>query len=245
MPSNPTPEQLEDENFRRRYRATNAIQYYLVNRRTTNFPFFLASAEAEQLPMTVEARKVLWQGEQARKLGEPLKAIRLYKEGLERWKQVVTAEFKTFYRPPPPDRGDRAEEETYEYELAYQRLLVQYDERVREAANEVARAIQVGGALARFAPFRGVPFPRGGEGNLDPFWNTANREELKWFVVENVGNAPFSSPFVGSLTAEGTPWIQEDTKEMVRQKQGVSRAKPPAHPPGVPPGQMPQPNQAP
>jgi hypothetical protein len=212
--------------------------------------------------MTVEARKVLWQGEQARKVGEPLKAIRLYKEGLERWKQVLIARPR-FHRLPPPDRGERAEEETYEFELAYQRLLVQYDERVREAANEVARAIRLAGDLSGAfalsatpaapspksrgaAPFQGLPFPPGGEGNLDPFWSTANREELKWFVVENVANAPFSSPFVGSLTPEGTPWIQEDIKEMVRTKQGVSRGqKPSGPPPGAPPAPPTMPGQGP
>jgi hypothetical protein len=246
FPASPSPEQAEDESLRRRYKAAMAIQYYFSNRSTTNFPFFLASADAEQQPMTVEARKTLWQAEQARKVGEPLKAIRLYKDGLERWKQVLVAQFQKLYRPKPPDRGDRIEEETYEYELAYQRLLVQHDDRVRRAANEIARAIRLADGFAGAAPFQGVPFPEGGgnEAALDPYWNTANREELKWFVVENVGGADFSSPFVGSLAPDGTPWVQELVQEGVRGKQGVARGnqpQPPVPDPNKPAPLPPQP----
>lgn len=239
LPGNPTQEQLEDENFLRRYRAAVATQYYFSYRTTTNFPYFLASAETEQLPMTVGAREALWEAEQARKLGEPLKAIRLYRDGLERWKQVLIARPR-FHRLPPPDRSDRVEEDTYEFELAYERLLVEYDERVRETANRIAGAVQLATALGGAPPFRGVPFPKGGEA-LDPFWTTANREELKWFVVENVGDAPFSSPLVGSLAPDGTPWVRDYIRESVRGKLGLSRGTKPQVEPVLPPGAPPIP----
>ncbi len=226
LPPSPTQDQMADENLRRRYRAEMAIQFYRGNRTTTNFPYFLASAETEQMPMTVEARKKLWQGEQARKLGEPTLAIELYKDGLERWKQVLLARFKTFFRPDPPERGDRAEEETYEFELSYMRLLVEHDARVRKVANEIARAFRFAGALAGVMPFSSLPFSEGGKAEApDPFWSTASREELKWFVVENVGGAPFSSPFVGSPAPDGNPWIQDYTREGVRTRQGITHGQ--------------------
>lgn len=245
LPNDPTPEQLADDNLRRRYMAVNAIRYYRNNRQVTNFPYFLAAAEGESRvingqPKTVLARKTLWQGEQARKIGEPLKAIRLYKDGLDQWKQVLI-DNPNFHRVPPPDRSERIEEETAEYELAYLRLLVQYDERVRDRANLLANAAH--GVI----PFLTVPFPKGagaGQGTADPFWPTGNREEIKWFVVENVASADFSSPFVGSLARDGSPWIRDDIKQSVLSKQGISRGtNAPQMPSGPPPGgPVPRPN---
>jgi hypothetical protein len=177
----------------------------------------------------VQARKTLWRAEQARKIGDPPQAIRLYKDGLEQWKQVLI-NTKDFHRP---DRSDRTEEETFEYELAYMRLLVQDDVRVRQRANEVARA------TAAVVPHLAVPFPPGaGQSGPDPLWSNANREEIKWYVVENVAGADFSSPFVGSLAPDGGPWVNEALKESVRVKQGVSRkpqAPAPSGPPPTPP----------
>src|SRR5207249_4349303 len=48
-------------------RARVAMQFYDQNRTVTNFPYFLAAAEAEEKPDTVVARKILWQADQARK----------------------------------------------------------------------------------------------------------------------------------------------------------------------------------
>ena len=53
MPSDPTPEQLEDREFRERYQARMALFFYGQNRNVTNFAFFLASSEAEARPETV------------------------------------------------------------------------------------------------------------------------------------------------------------------------------------------------
>jgi hypothetical protein len=208
----------------RKAMASTALQYYATNRQTTNFPFFLASAQAEARviggqPQTVLARKTLWKAEQARKNGNKPLAIELYKGGLLGWREVLRNN-PTFHRPS--QTSDRTEEETYEYELAYLRLLVQDDKRVRDKANEIAHG--VGGVV----PFLGVPYPAGNAaGNAataaDPLWPDANREEMKWWVVENMGKEDFSSPLVGTTAPDGTPWVQDGMKESVRQKQGVSR----------------------
>jgi hypothetical protein len=220
LPPTMSFEQISDPNLRRRVMAATALQYYQTNRSVTNFGYFLHAAEAEAYtvngrPITVQARKLLWQAERAKT--EPMKAIRLYQEGLKLWKEVLDKNPK-FHRLPPPDRGDRTEEETYEYELGYFRLLVQHDPRVLERANQIAHT------ASGLIPFLTEPFVKDNADAIDPLWPSANKEEIKWFVVENVGDAEFSSPFVGSLTRDGTPWIREEIKEMVRSRQGVGRA---------------------
>jgi hypothetical protein len=246
LPSDPTPEQMADPAFRRRYTATNALFFYNSNRQVTNFPYFLAAAEAEARvidgrPVTVLARKTLWRAEQARKLGNTTRAIDLYKDGLLQWKRVL-ADNPDFHRQ---ERSDKVEEETYEYELAYQRLLVQDSQAVRDRANLIARTAH------GVVPFLTEPFPRlapGQQYSPDPLWPSTNREEIKWFVVETVGDADFSSPFVGSFAPDGGPWVREDLKGQVRMKQGVQRRTPgqqtaPPSDPNAPP--LPQPPKTP
>jgi hypothetical protein len=225
------PNLADDPATQRRFMAREALRFYVSYRQTTNFPYFLHSAEGEAKPATVQARKTLWLAEQAKNNANNDKAIELYKKGLEQWKQVLT-DNPRFHRVPPPDRGDRVEEETYEYELAYQRLLVQHSEPVRTWSNKIAHTAH------GVVPFLTVPFPTealapGQTPVADPLWPTANRESIKWFVVENVAREEFSSPFVGSLARDGSPWVREDLKDIVRNRMGVPRRiQPTAPPPG-------------
>jgi hypothetical protein len=267
LPRDATPEQFQDRAFLKRYLATNALQYYQANRSTTNFPYFLASTEAESkvldgVPITVIARKTLWKAEQARKLGDNDLAIRLYKDGLEKWKRVLT-ELPNFHRLPPPDISEHVEEETCEYELAYQRLLVRGDRRVTDRANQFARAAhalmlgfcglateterarQTAGAARAVVPFLtdrviSASFP-----DANPPWPVAAREEIKWHIVETVAGADFSSPFVGSRTAQGDPWITDNVRNQVRMRQGLTTRRPPPPPGAVPPGTVAPPGAAP
>ena len=157
LPPEPSPEQLKDPVFARRYSAQKALFYYQSNRGVTNFPFFRASSQAEAREsggkfVTVDARKTLWEADQARKLGDKVKAMQLYKSGLEKWRQVLL-DNPDFYRP---ENGTRAEEDTYEFELDYLRLLVQDDPRVRQQARVI------GTAAGSIIPFLPVP-PWGAE----------------------------------------------------------------------------------
>ncbi len=269
IPPELSPEQLADPVMRERYLAKIGLEFYGSNRSVTNFPYFLAAAQAEEKRATVTARKTLWKAERAAKSGiETELAIRLYKEGLDLWKQVLINN-KDFHRP---ERSERTEEETFEYELAYMRLLVSDDERVRERANEVFQAWR------GLIPFRkpAVPFPtdefrkwrwmipflpvsRGAEvpATPDPLWTPANREEIKWHVVENASakdferiedlekrkQQDFSSPFVGSLAPDRLAWVGEGMKEAVRVRQGVSRKQPPPAAPGATPMATPEPGK--
>src|SRR5262249_25148264 len=71
-------EGVTDPAVLRALRARLALQFYDQNRAVTNFAYFLAQAEAEAKPGTVEARKILWKADQARKTGAgKLEAIKL------------------------------------------------------------------------------------------------------------------------------------------------------------------------
>jgi hypothetical protein len=139
------PEQAAAE----RAKYAMSLQFLDQNRRVTNFPYFLASATAESKRETIQARKTLWQAEQARKLGNKQLATRLFLDGLNQWKLVLAGD-RNFHRP---EGSDRIEEQTHEYEIAYLRMLVQDDQRIRDRANEVV-------APARgVIPFLTFPYP--------------------------------------------------------------------------------------
>jgi hypothetical protein len=140
------PEQMSAD----RLMAEQALQFLERNRSVTNYTFFRASSEAEARPATIQARKTLWQAEQARKLGDKLNAMQLYLDGLKQWKDVLASD-RNFHRQ---ERSDRIEEQTYEYELAYLRMLVQDDQGVREKANEIVLPCRA------VVPFLTAPYPQ-------------------------------------------------------------------------------------
>jgi hypothetical protein len=212
----PGPEATE-EAIRRWQQKSNAVFFYEQNRSVTNFPSFLATAHAEERPATVQARKTLWQAEQARRLANkfgPRGAIALYREGLEQWKKVLIAD-KEFHRP---ERSERTDEETYTYELAYLRLLVQDDEDVRKRAATLARDVSTTLNL--------LPFPASGASQIMSPRLTDVQEALKWFIAEKV-ISPFALPMSerDGVTDErrGGPWVRDAVKESVQQAQGVKR----------------------
>ena len=254
LPADPNDKELADLKLRRQYEAKVALFFYPQNRGVTNFPFFLASSQAEARPETVNARKILWHAEQARKLGRTFKAIELYEDGLKKWKAVL-AKDADFHRP---ERSDHTEEATFTYELAYLRLLVQDDERVRVRAREIAQrlahAMRAAGAVLPFQPFTfQLALPAWSKGSTTflgsallhaaasgaavPEWKGDALEDLKWYVAENE-----LSPFAKEMTEAdgvtdrerlGTPWVRPGTKANVRMQQGVGR-QPPPQPPSTP-----------
>lgn len=102
-------------------KARNRLRFYDQNRQVTNFEFFLNSSEAEQQQDTVNARKLLWEAEQADKAADKVRAAEGYAKGLAAWRQVLL-NYKSFHRS---GSNQKAEEDTYEYHLALVRLIEQ------------------------------------------------------------------------------------------------------------------------
>jgi hypothetical protein len=203
--------------------AASALYFYRLNRGVTNFPFFLASAEGESrlvrdVPVTVRARKALWAAEQARKLGNKPLAIRLYAGeydekgqlikpgGLQLWKEVLAGD-RAFHRP---ERGEKTEEETYTYELAYLRLLIE-EERVWDKANQIADPARA------VVPFFTHPFPL----TLKRSRVAANEEVARAFraVVPFAPDALFPRPFPGAAADDppaAPPQWSKDAREEIK-----------------------------
>ena len=221
MPPDPNPEQVKDNAFMRRYRAQTALYFYQQNRSVTNFPFYLASAEAEAKPETVLARKTLWQADQARRVVNRNEALEKYQLGFDMWKKVLIAN-PTFHRL---ELFSKIEEETYEYELDYIRLLLKISPpELEREANALGRGFQA------VIPFLPDPFPTPGKQ-----WQPDVIEGLKWETAEKK-----ISPFAGGIPIDantphkGTPWVRPEFKDMVRSRQGVRVA--PAAPGPAPVG---------
>jgi hypothetical protein len=116
--------------------ARKALVYYEQNRHITNFAFFLDSSLAEKDPLTVRARRLLFEADQARQAAENVRATRLYAEALARWREVLAA-YPRFHRT----QGETVEEQTYEYELSLINL-VKEDGAVRDRAARAADALR-------------------------------------------------------------------------------------------------------
>jgi hypothetical protein len=259
LPMNPDDDDFSDVARRAKYEGRLALFFYPQNRMVSNFPFFLSSSEAEAQPETVAARKILWQAEQARKLGRS-NAAQLYEDGLKKWKAVLVKN-PNFHRP---ERSTHTEEETFTHDLAYLRLLIQHDEKLRTRTNEeaqvVASALQVAGAMLPFQPFQfeaSLPYWSKGSSTFFgtaimqawtardavPEWKKESLEDMKW----TIGEAEFAI-FAGLITQEdgvndervGSPWIRTEARTSVLSTQGVLRK--PNQQPQAPPTPLPVPS---
>ena len=222
LPADPTAEQMANPAFARRYRALEALFYYNSNRGLTNFPYYVSIAEGEMQKGTVQARKTLWRADQARRLGNNVQAANLYQEGLEKqWRGVLVAN-PNFHRA---ERLQRIEEETFEYELEYLRLIATADPLNKvwpKAREEYQKAFLEAAAVAiPFAALRTAPdsIPQ----SIRDRWYGETAEK-------------FFSPFAGLITEKdvppgdpriGTPWVANHVKEAVLVRQGISKAPTP------------------
>lgn len=227
FPNEPTEDEKADPMAMRRYRAHAALFYYQQNRQVTNFPFYLASAVAEQKPETVLARKLLWQADQARRSGNRVQALSLYQVGLEKWK-LVLVDNPSYHRQ---ESNYRIEEETYEYELEYIRLLIRASPPELEAeVNRMGRGFQA------VIPFLPDPIPTSGGQ-----WHPDAIEGMKWDAAERAVS-PFSMPIptegpLARTPYKGSPWVRPEVKDTVRTRLGLQvRAPQPAQSAEVPGG---------
>lgn len=115
------------------HEAMKSLVFYDQNRQITNFSYFLATSQTEQLDLTVEARKLLWSADQARAVAKNELAATRYKQALATWHEVLR-QHPNFHRQ---DRSDKIEEDTYEYELNLIQLLKE-DGAVRERTKRMS-----------------------------------------------------------------------------------------------------------
>lgn len=184
LPPDMSPEEMEARGWTpQKLEAMRALIYYEQNRQITNFPFFLESSRAEMDPVTVDARKRLWEADQARLSADNIRAAQLYVEALARWREVLRT-FPNFHRP---DKSDRTEEETYEFELALIKMLTE-DGLVRARADRVAEASR---ALFPGMPemARALTGAQGTEARVDDFrLAVAEDEAMTRVAAEAVAN---------------------------------------------------------
>ncbi|MGL4421689.1 MAG: hypothetical protein ACRCZF_13565 [Gemmataceae bacterium] len=122
---------------RRQVQARDALRAYEQNRSMTNFPYFAAQSVAEADKMTSDARKTLWDAEQAKLAGNYARSIELYAKGISQWRGVLVAH-PNFHRP---ERSEATEELTYEFFLALVGLLEGSD-RISQRVNKQMQAIR-------------------------------------------------------------------------------------------------------
>jgi len=221
-----SPDQKANPTIMKQRDAITALFFYRQHRQLTNFPHYLGTAQGEQLPETIRARKLLWQASQARRVAQTSEAVRLYKQGLELWKQVLI-DNAAFHRP---DRSDHIEEETYEFELEYLRLLiVSRDKAVWDKGQE---------EYAKVIAQIGTCFPLIGTATQLP---TAAQFDWNYIIAQK-----FFAPFGGMISAAdfkdkpvdirvGTPWIKPETKSTIQGRQGIATQPAPGGPPAPPP----------
>ena len=137
-PGSLKPELSDDElreynETRARVESYNSLLYFEQNRSVTNYAYFLEAANAEKDVITVQARKLFWEADQARLAGRNNRAVELYRTALARWR-LVLGTYKDFHRP---GTSEATEEATYENELKLLGLLKE-DGAVRDRGRRVA-----------------------------------------------------------------------------------------------------------
>lgn len=192
-PERPADRDLQDPAVLRRYSARVALYYYDRNRQVTNFPYFLAASEAEMQPEAMVARKALWQAEQARQNGNTAQAIRLYADAFAKIKSWLS-------RFDEYARIESLQEDLYEAELRYLRLLTEDDREVRR------RALERYDALVRVLAPALPRTPPADERTLARLRQDIAEQEI----------SPFARP-----KWNNEPWITERVKEMVKMRLGT------------------------
>jgi hypothetical protein len=241
MVPQPRPDEANDPVIADSIRANVALHFYDQNRRVTNFENFLYQSEMEMDPATVQARKELYRADKVRKLNLR-EALRIYERVLGANGKIGSWGELLLKHRRMREAGDRLQEETYEQQVRYLRLL-----------REDRRAEFSQDTLALFDVLRAA----GPAGNASPYHlafedvvlrqkakNAAGQEDSLWPALDYAEPIWPPGPFDGE-DPRGQPWVAEHVKERVRQNLGLSKPKPPPQPvSGGPPQPQPQPPPA-
>jgi hypothetical protein len=237
-----------------RMRNEQRLSIYEKNRQMTNFPFFLATAEAD--PRTASARSLILDAEQTVKAGDKSAAVAKYAIALAKWRGALVA-FPQFHKL---GSADKTMEDTYEYYRAMADTL-SGSERVEKRVEAAMTAVQ---AVVPIVP----EFTRGDiTGDvaeqeaiylISAFDDRVVRraEDLKLIpanvkpytlayadlpAVRKLVSAEFAWLYEYKTESKDEPWVDAGVKQVVRERLGLNRPKPAeavggTAPPGAPGG---------
>jgi hypothetical protein len=211
LPQEPPPDKRDE--LMDSYKAYDHFHWYRSYRHMTNFPHFLARADAERRDETIGARKAFFYAERLRKEGQFEQALTSYREALEKFCKIMleNADFGS-----DSDTQDSA----YEAVVIYQRLLEE-----RRAKRYQLRPLLVFQDLLAQAATLHAPGPV----LLIPSPYLDKSERLP---------IPFVHP-MQVRDAYGEPLIRPDTIQRVRVRHNMpdySAPPVPRTPPGAPRG---------
>ena len=204
-----TPDQLDDPILARAFDSHRKLMYLRQNLSVTNFTYFLYSAEAEKDDLTIQGRKLFFAADRlAGRFADESKAIANYREAFDLWKKVFVA-YPQYHRD---ERSERSQEDAYEKEFKYERLLKSNFGSTSKGAVQYARNL-VFQAGSPTNLLNGLASPYLLEPKDARF---AERIEIA-LVGPLSGTAP-----------DGKPWIKPNVKDIVRQRSISSTPQPAA-----------------
>ena len=136
------PDEQADKDLVDSYKAAAALHYYRLNLSMTNFEFFLAQSEMEERVDTVNARKLLFEADRARRRADYPEAIKHYEEAFGSqekrgpWYKIFYDLIKTAESRQSKEKLiERFAEETCERQINYLRCLLEFDQRRYQRAS--------------------------------------------------------------------------------------------------------------
>lgn len=223
LPPDLTDEQLAELNLKREWvNARKILVYYEQNKSVSNFPYFLASAEAEKSREMVDARKLLWDANRDRDAAENSRAAARFTEANAKWRLALQAH-KKFHNG---DRTDTVQEFTAEIELRLMKLLM--DDR-KAAALQAVLGQMADGREAGIALAEAEATNRIAKKMLELSYPGIAAEALE-------GNGAYS--WLKNFTSErrDVRWMNPGIREAAKIKEGLMRRPAdPLPPPGVQP----------
>ena len=239
LPPDFTDEELAKGGLKREWvNARRALVYYQQNASTSNFPYFLASTEAEASREMSEARKLRWEAERAYASAETTTAKRLFAEANAKWRLAL----QRFPKYHSADRSESVAEATAELEVKLMKQLVD------EGRGAGAKA-----ALGAIVP-QSLIVPAGANFDRELAWAIAETETTDRIALELLKTIdPAAAAVPDSIRAGGkyayireftnptrdVRWVNPAARDAAKAKEGLIRK--PTQPQGPPPGGPPIP----
>jgi len=220
----PRPEDEADPEMMLSARAAGILRFNGLYRGVTNCETFLHQAAFEKDPRTIEARKILFEADAARRSERIDAAIKLYESVLGtqknpgKWGQILRERRRS---ADALLKGDQILEETYEHQIRYLNL-------VRENKKADLRRA----TLTLFDIARATNPMQTSPGYLATSDLILNMNSGVLTLVEPL---PPPGPFDG-VDPDGREWIPDNLKDRVRQTMGLNK---PSQPQSPPPSQQP------